>query len=109
MTTALTVWAIAAPLFLILMKVSSENLSRIKRNVELIHEKEMHHQWTVKKGIDPHLMIYSFPNQYEVIHNTRLSRVYVHDKEGMPIRQAQSTVGMTITEFEEILLGIEKL
>lgn len=68
----------------------------------------MTHNWTTKEGIQPNTIIYNFPNNMSATHDKTLNRLYVYNSTGIPAQAPIDTTTITVQEFEETLLGIEK-
>lgn len=68
----------------------------------------MTHNWTKEDGIKPNTDIYKFPNAMYAMHDKTMNRLYVYKYDGFPAQEPIDTTSITVQEFEETLLGIEK-
>jgi hypothetical protein len=68
----------------------------------------MTHNWTTKEGIQPDTIIYEFPNKMYAMHDKRLNRLYVYSSSGIPVQEPIDTTTISVIDFEDTLLGIEK-
>lgn len=69
----------------------------------------MTHNWTKEEGIKPNTDIYKFNNSMYAMHDKTLNRLYVYKYDGFPAQSPIDTTSITVQEFEETLIGIEKL
>jgi len=113
MTTLLifvATWIIIGVLFLRNYKrFESNHKSQEQIMDNSIKNESMTHNWTTQEGIKPNTIIYDFPNKLSATHDKTLNRLYVYHSSGMPIQEPINTNSITVEEFEEVLLGIEKL
>lgn len=65
--------------------------------------------WTVKEGCLCNTEVYTFPNGLYCLVNKNLNRAYVYNREGRNVQEPIDLNGLTVQQWEEILLGIEKL
>ena len=107
MTTLLITWAILLILLCLFWRKTGKGLSERKELIDKSFTMGTHN-WTSKEGIKPDTIIYEFPNAMYAIHDKALNRLYVYKYDGFPAQLPIDTTGITVQEFEETLLGIEK-
>ena len=67
------------------------------------------HLWTVSEGITPNTDIYTMKNGLRVVHMKSLKRAYVQSENPNMYFSPINTESMSDAEWEQTLLGIEKL
>lgn len=72
-------------------------------------ENENIRNWKKEKGIAANTDIYTMPNGLRVIHQKNLARAYVQSPQQLQYFSPIDTSGMTVSEWDQTLQGIEKL
>lgn len=107
MTTLLITWAVCLILLGLFWRKTGRGLAERKELIDKSFEMGTHN-WTVKEGIQPNTQLYEFENGMSAMHNKTLNRLYIYKEDGFPAEKPIDTTSITVQEFEETLLGIEK-
>lgn len=67
------------------------------------------HNWTIRESIRPNTEIIDFPNGRSVQHYKDINKAYHLDEDLNPVGEPIDTSEISVDEWEETLLGIEKL